>query len=148
MTKSEKDEELREKMTMVHTPDGINHNKDRKKPSKREIMEMTDDQKAGLVIDELWNHMKHNRLNLEYATVGFCGEREVLDFDLFVNLLVGYGYGIDYVLAFVDMIDECSQETGVGPLIMKSKESLVINNEIKPFQNSIMRKIERTERKG
>ena len=58
-------------------------------------------------IDSIWEYLNAGNIDLGYAIVGYAfNGRAILDHDIFVNLLINYGFKIDVVLAFIDDFNE------------------------------------------
>lgn len=61
-------------------------------------------------------------MDLAYAAVGydFRTGRPVYDYDILVDLLVNYGYGVDDAAAFIDELSVSGVFDGFAPVIMNS----------------------------
>ena len=84
-------------------------NSKKKKRSKEEVE----------AIDCIWRHLGDGSIDLKYATVGYSFDgRPILDHDVFVNLLINYGFTIDLILEFIDDFNEVSMEDDQFPIVM------------------------------
>ena len=98
--------------------------KKNKKRSKEDIQ----------AIDSIWKHLGDGSIDLSYATVGYgFNGRPILDHDIFVNLLINYGFTIGTVLEFIDDFNEVSLEDDDFPMVMINSHMQRIYQEINPF---------------
>ena len=85
-------------------------------------------------IDSIWKHLGDGSIDLSYATVGYgFNGRPILDHDIFVNLLINYGFTIGTVLEFIDDFNEVSLEDDDFPMVMINSHMQRIYQEINPF---------------
>jgi len=83
------------------------------------------------IIDAIWQHLGSGKINLKYATVGYgFNGRPILDHDLFVNLLINYGFNIGVVLDFIDDFNNISKEDDDFPMVMISSHMQKIYQEV------------------
>lgn len=103
-----------------------NSSKKDKKLSKEDIQ----------AIDSIWKHLGDGSIDLSYATVGYgFNGRPILDHDIFVNLLINYGFTIGTVLEFIDDFNEVSLEDDSFPMVMINSHMQRIYQEIDPFDD-------------
>jgi hypothetical protein len=82
-------------------------------------------------VDSIWEYLNAGNIDLGYAIVGYAfSGRAILDHDIFVNLLINYGFKIDVVLAFIDDFNEVSLEDDDFPIVMISSHMQKIYEEI------------------
>jgi len=82
-------------------------------------------------IDSIWEYLNAGNIDLGYAIVGYAfSGRAILDHDIFVNLLINYGFKIDVVLAFIDDFNEVSLEDDDFPIVMISSYMQKIYEEV------------------
>lgn len=95
-----------------------------KRRSKKEIQ----------AIDAIWKHLGDGSIDLTYAIVGYgFNGRPILDHDVFVNLLVNYGFAIRLVLEFIDDFNEVSLEDDEFPIVMVNSHMEQIYKEVRPL---------------
>ena len=82
-------------------------------------------------IDHIWEHLSDGDIDLKYATVGYgFNGRPILDHDIFVNLLINYGFTIGPILDFIDDFNEVSMEDEDFPLVMVNSHMSTIYQEV------------------
>ena len=82
-------------------------------------------------IDRIWEHLSDGDIDLKYATVGYgFNGRPILDHDIFVNLLINYGFTIGPILDFIDDFNEVSMEDEDFPLVMVNSHMSTIYQEV------------------
>ena len=82
-------------------------------------------------IDHIWEHLSDGDIDLKYATVGYgFNGRPILDHDIFVNLLINYGFTIGPILDFIDDFNEVSMEDEDFPLVMVNSHMSTIYGEV------------------
>ena len=82
-------------------------------------------------IDHIWEHLSDGDIDLKYATVGYgFNGRPILDHDIFVNLLINYGFTIGPILDFIDDFNEVSMEDEDFPLVMVNSHLSTIYGEV------------------
>lgn len=124
-------------VSIRNTFDGINHNR---KKTKRELMSLSDDEKRNLVVDEIFRFVDDEKINLDYAMIGTCGKRCVLDRGLLIETLLLYGYPTRYVLDFVNTLSEAGESSNDVPLVFQSNYRQDIYTDIGQLKNSVARK--------
>ena len=94
-----------------------------------------------LVVDDIWKNLDNGKIDIGYAVVGYGSNgRPILDHDIFITLLINYGYQIDHILAFIDDFNDMSQEDNEFPLIMMNSHTQEIYENIEPLEDSIYNK--------
>lgn len=102
--------------------------KDEKKTSENKKMRSKEEVEA---IDHIWEHLSDGDIDLKYATVGYgFNGRPILDHDIFVNLLINYGFTIGPILDFIDDFNEVSMEDEDFPLVMVNSHMSTIYREV------------------
>lgn len=102
--------------------------KDEKKTSESKKMRSKEEVEA---IDHIWEHLSDGDIDLKYATVGYgFNGRPILDHDIFVNLLINYGFAIGPILDFIDDFNEASMEDEDFPLVMVNSHMSTIYGEV------------------
>lgn len=102
--------------------------KDEKKISENKKMRSKEEVEA---IDHIWEHLSDGDIDLKYATVGYgFNGRPILDHDIFVNLLINYGFTIGPILDFIDDFNEVSMEDEDFPLVMVNSHMSTIYREV------------------
>lgn len=102
--------------------------KDKKKTSENKKMRSKEEVEA---IDHIWKHLSDGDIDLKYATVGYgFNGRPILDHDIFVNLLINYGFTIGPILDFIDDFNEVSMEDEDFPLVMVNSHMSTIYREV------------------
>ena len=82
-------------------------------------------------IDHIWEYLSDGDIDLKYATVGYgFNGRPILDHDIFVNLLINYGFTIGPILDFIDDFNEVSMEDEDFPLVMVNSHMSTIYGEV------------------
>lgn len=82
-------------------------------------------------IDHIWECLSNGDIDLKYATVGYgFNSRSILDHDIFVNLLINYGFTIGIILDFIDDFNEVSLENDDFPMVMVNSHMTTIYNEV------------------
>ena len=108
-----------------------------KKKTKREKVKSAKKKRSKEVvqaIDSIWNYLGHGDIDLRYATVGYgFNGRPILDHDIFVNLLINYGFTIGQVLEFIDDFNEVSLEDDEFPMVMINSHMEQIYREVRPL---------------
>lgn len=108
-----------------------------KKKTKREKVKSAEKKRSKEVvqaIDSIWNYLGHGDIDLRYATVGYgFNGRPILDHDIFVNLLINYGFTIGQVLEFIDDFNELSLEDDEFPMVMINSHMEQIYREVRPL---------------
>jgi len=91
------------------------------------------------VIKDIWENLGNESINLKYAIVGYLSDgRPVIEHEIFVGLLVNYGYRIDHVLAFIDDFNNTSLEDKEHfPCIMLAASMHDIYSEVEHLKPSI-----------
>jgi hypothetical protein len=86
------------------------------------------------VIDAIWKHLGSGSIDLTYAIVGYgFNGRPILDHDIFVNLLINYGFTIGPVLEFIDDFNAVSLEDNEFPIVMVNSHMEQIYKEVRPL---------------
>lgn len=94
-----------------------------------------------LVVDDIWKNLDNGKIDIGYAVVGYGSNgRPILDHDIFITLLINYGYQIDHILAFIDDFNDMSQEDNEFPLIIMNSHTREIYESIEPLEDSIYNK--------
>lgn len=124
-------------ISIKNTFDGINHNR---KKTKREYMALSDDEKRNLVVDEIFRYVEDEKINLDYAMIGTCGKRCVLDRGLLIETLMLYGYPTRFVLDFVNTLTAAGDSSNEVPLVFQSNYRQDIYTDIGQLKNSVVRK--------
>ncbi len=102
--------------------------KDKKKTSENKKMRSKEEVEA---IDHIWEHLGDGDIDLRYATIGYgFNGRPILDHDIFVNLLINYGFTIGPILDFIDDFNEVSMEDEDFPLVMVNSHMSTIYREV------------------
>ena len=108
-----------------------------KKKTRREKVKSAEKKRSKEVvqaIDSIWNYLGHGDIDLRYATVGYgFNGRPILDHDIFVNLLINYGFTIGQVLEFIDDFNEVSLEDDEFPMVMINSHMEQIYREVRPL---------------
>ena len=100
----------------------------KKKTSENKKMRSKEEVEA---IDHIWEHLSDGDIDLKYATVGYgFNGRPILDHDIFVNLLINYGFTIGPILDFIDDFNEVSMEDEDFPLVMVNSHMSTIYQEV------------------
>lgn len=108
--------------------------KDEKKTSENKKMRSKEEVEA---IDHIWEHLSNGDIDLRYATVGYgFNGRPILDHDIFVNLLINYGFTIGPILEFIDDFNEVSMEDDDFPMVMVNSHMSTIYNEVENLDKS------------
>jgi len=101
---------------------------EKKKTSENKKMRSKEEVEA---IDHIWEHLSDGDIDLKYATVGYgFNGRPILDHDIFVNLLINYGFTIGPILDFIDDFNEVSMEDEDFPLVMVNSHMSTIYREV------------------
>jgi len=101
---------------------------EKKKTSENKKMRSKEEVEA---IDNIWEHLSDGDIDLKYATVGYgFNGRPILDHDIFVNLLINYGFTIGPILDFIDDFNEVSMEDEDFPLVMVNSHMSTIYREV------------------
>lgn len=88
-------------------------------------------------IDAIWKHLDNGSIDLKYAIVGYgFNGRPILDHDIFVNLLINYGFTIGPILDFIDDFNEVSIEDEDFPMVMVNSHMTTIYNEVEHLDKS------------
>lgn len=82
--------------------------------------------------ESIWQHLGAGDIDLHYATVGhsFSG-RAIIDHDIFVSLLINYGFAIGAILEFIDDFNRVSAEDDTLPLVIVSAYATAIYQDIR-----------------
>ena len=108
--------------------------KDENKSSENKKMRSKEEVDA---IDHIWEHLSDGDIDLKYATVGYgFNGRPILDHDIFVNLLINYGFTIGPILDFIDDFNEVSMEDEDFPLVMVNSHMSTIYKEVENLDKS------------
>ena len=117
--------------------DGEESSSSKKSKSKDEKKKKTSENKKTRskeeveAIDHIWEHLSDGDIDLKYATVGYgFNGRPILDHDIFVNLLINYGFTIGPILDFIDDFNEVSMEDEDFPLVMVNSHMSTIYREV------------------
>ena len=101
---------------------------EKKKTSENKKLRSKEEAEA---IDHIWEHLSDGDIDLKYATVGYgFNGRPILDHDIFVNLLINYGFTIGPILDFIDDFNEVSMEDEDFPLVMVNSHMSTIYREV------------------
>ena len=102
-----------------------------KTPTSKTLKKKKRSKELDKAIDGIWEYLNAGNIDLRYAIVGYAfSGRAIIDHDIFVNLLINYGFKIDVVLAFIDDFNEVSLEDDDFPIVMISSHMQKIYEEI------------------
>lgn len=84
------------------------------------------------VAESIWHHLGAGDIDLRYATVGYAFDgRPIIDHDIFVSLLINYGFTIAGILEFIDDFNRVSAEDDTLPLVMVSAYATSIYRDVR-----------------
>ena len=95
----------------------IEYNKMANKKQRRGKKKIEDSQSSTIV--DIWKNIGTGRIDLNYAVVGRSLDGQmIIDYDIFINLLMTYGYMIDDIMQFIDDFADKSTDVKNSPIIM------------------------------
>lgn len=74
-------------------------------------------------------------------------EKAIIDYDMFVNLLINYGFDINAIVLFIDRYVELTAGKDEYPMFMINRMSKAIYNNIVPIQDISNLKNSKTKNK-
>ena len=115
----------------------VESSKKKKKRAKDKLAEKSRSKEDAEAIDNIWEHLSNGDIDLKYATVGYgFNGRPILDHDLFVNLLINYGFAIGPILEFIDDFNDMSAEDDDFPMVMMNSYMSTIYSEVKSLDKN------------
>lgn len=106
----------------------------RKRSKKSSNKSKNELKKSSKEVNFMWKCMSLGKIDISYACVGYSlSGQPVLDYSIFVDLLVNYGFAIQDVMSFINEFAECAKEDNTAPIIMTNSNVSRIMTEIKPI---------------
>ena len=104
------------------------------KKQRRGKKNIENDQSATVI--DMWKNVGTQRIDLNYAAIGRSLDgRLIIDYDIFINLLMTYGYMIDDIMEFIDDFAEKSSNVPNSPIVMISTHTARIMAEVPNIVN-------------
>lgn len=97
--------------------------------------------KGNGMVDTIWKMTALGKIDMSYACVGYSLDgRPILDYNLFVDLLIRYGFAYDDVLEFIDSFAESAKNSSNSPILMTNAAATKILTEIEPMEELMPKK--------
>lgn len=97
--------------------------------------------KGNGMVDAIWKMMALGKIDMSYACAGYSLDgRPILDYNLFIDLLIRYGFAYDDVLEFIDSFAESAKNSSNSPILMTNAAATRILTEIEPMKSTKRKK--------
>lgn len=86
-------------------------------------------------INKIWKNIGLGKIDISYACVGYTlNGRPVLEYGLFIDMLVNYGFNVDDAICFIDEFSDIASKDNASPVVMTDGRRAKIMTEVKPLE--------------
>lgn len=98
----------------------------------------------------IWAALADGKIDMTYAIVGHAmpDDKVIIDYDVFVNLLINYGFEINSIILFIDRYVNLTTGKDGYPVFMINKMSKAIYDNVVPLLDLNKSKNKKTKKKN